>query len=84
MLFFSRVGIRRLAAIVLIAGLWVFTQATLAAGPMCEGSGDHVQVRHATTLWLHTRPVVGSDLGSTCATQEGRKRHHVDGAQRAN
>ena len=37
---------------------------------MCKGGRDHVQVRDTTTFRLHTRPVVGSDLGGTCATLE--------------
>jgi hypothetical protein len=58
--------------------------AALTAGTMGERCRNKVQVRHAASLWLDARPIVGRDFGRPSASLERCERYHVDGAQRAN
>ena len=57
--------------------------ATLAAGAMRKRAGQQIDERHTPTLRLDAWPVVSGDLAAAGPALKRGKRHHVDGAERA-
>ena len=55
----------------------------LAAGAVGKRTAEQVDERHTPTLRLDAWPVVSGDLAAAGPALKRGKRHHVDGAERA-